>query len=273
MQFVIFDRSIFHGNKFSRLAQSNILNHIRENKIRVYYTPGFIEETLQFGLNHRDEFKKQFIFLLKCNPYFWFRSADQIVEAELGLKYSHPLYYLWKDEEISSLIGGIQYYLIGRYKEIELQGIIEKTGQYRLSREKYREEILNARKSIIFDDPDFNSHFEKHCEWFIENVFMKHYPDSTDYLMRWKSSREFCIFTENILRCWIATAYLPIENHSLQVHINDIIDAFQLAYLSYVDIVVSDDTRFMKDAFNILFKNNGKQLFTLSEFLEFQNHL
>jgi hypothetical protein len=270
---IIFDRSIFHREKFTKLKESKLLDCVKKNDVRVFFTPHFMEETLQFGLYRRTELKSQIEFLFALNPSHWFRSAEQIIESELGLRYVQWLYHLLTDEEISRSKFGIQEYVEGNISKSELDEMLKEVERNNDIREDFRRQRLELRKDVPPGQYDFNVHFENKVEWSIKEGLMKHHQDSSNYLRRWKSSRRECKFTEQYLRCWISTAFLAATNHTLRVDRNDKADATQLAYLIWADIMVSDDLRFMKEGFQLLYGGTGKRLFTHSEFLQFLQQL
>lgn len=269
MKEVILDRSIFHAEKFVELQESNLLGCIKNNTLRVYFTPAFIEETLQFGLTHREEVRSQVEFLFALNSTHWFRTAEDIIEAELGLKYVHPLYYLLTDQEISRIKTGTEEYLEGKISQSDLNEVLKEVERNNEIRANFRKQRLEVRKDVPPADYDFDVYFENNVEWYIENGLMKFHPDSSNYLRRWRSYRKECPFTEQYLKGWISTVFLPVVNRSLRVDRNDLADATQLAYLTWADIMVSDDTRFMKEAFQLLFGGTVKKLLTHSEFLQY----
>ena len=269
MDYILFDRSIFHGDKFKEIEQSNLMDLVKRNEVRVYFTPEFLEETLAFGLKDRDALKTQVGFLFSLNSTHWFRSPEMIVEAELGLKYVHHLYYLLTDEEILSIKYGTETYVEGGISENELKDTLRKVHRNISIREDFRKQRLNLRRSVPHGQYDFKLHFENNAEWFIENRLMKYHQDSSNYLRRWKSSRSECKFTEQYLRCWFSTAFLPIVNHTLRVDKNDRADAAQLAYLLWADVMVSDDKRFMKEAFNLLYSDTNKKFLDLPKFFQY----
>jgi len=62
---------------------------------------------------------------------------------------------------------------------------------------------------------------------------------------------------------------LPVANHQLKIDINDKSDAEQLAYLEWGDIFVSDDEKFMKEAFHLLYGKSQKRFMSSAEFIAF----
>jgi len=135
-------------------------------------------------------------------------------------------------------------------------------------KKEFRAKRLEVREAVKRADYDFNKYVEDNAEWLIEKGIMPNHSNSSGYLLQWRNNRKLCRFTEQFIKSWFSTVYLPVVNHQLRVDKNDKIDAEQLAYLIWSDIMVSDDTRFMREAFHLLYGNSKKVFYTLPEFLE-----
>jgi hypothetical protein len=272
MEYVIFDRSIFHGDKFEAFQTSRLLEKVKDLKYRVYYTPSFIEETLHYGLYQKDIVRDQLRFLYDINSSHWFRLAGDIIQAELGLRYRHQLFHLLLDDEISTIISGSFDYTDGRVPIEDLRWAIDVKEQEKKRREHFRNIRLRLREEIPVGNYEFGIQFEHNVENYIKDGLMTFYEDTAGYLTRWQRYRQVCPFTENYLKGWFATAYLPVMDRAMRVDVNDHDDATQLAYLTWADIMVSDDTRFMRSAFELLYGNSDKHFYTSEEFLRVINH-
>jgi hypothetical protein len=273
MEYVIFDRSIFHGDKFNQIQRSGLMGLVRQNKVRIYYTPTFIEESLQFMMVDIATFRDQIQFLLQINFTHWFRPAENITDAELGVRYIHPYYHLLLDEEIMKIRLGIAEFCDEKIDEKELNATLIQVAKNRNIRRDFRRQRLALRDKVPAGDYNFDLHFENNVEWFLENGVMKFNDAPDGFMERWKGARQMCPFTEQYLKCWITTSYLPATNKSMPVDENDLADATQLAYLIWADTMVSDDTHFMKEAFNLVYPNHCKKLLTLPRFLAHLNEL
>ncbi len=273
MEYVIIDRSILHRDKFAALRDSPLPVLIRQNALRIYFTPSFIEETLHFGLRRREELRSQLDFLYAINSTHWFRGADGIIDAELGSNWAHPLYYLLTDDEILRIKSGSEDYTEQRIGAGEIAGVIEEVERNSEIRERFRLERLSMRHKVPISGYEFDPNFERNVEWLLRNGVMAYHENSNDFLKRWTESRTSCPFTEAYLKCWFATMFLPIVDHELRVDKNDPSDATQLAYLTWADIIVSDDQRFMKAAFDLLYADKGKKFLTHRGFREYLDQL
>ncbi|HLX12139.1 MAG TPA: hypothetical protein VKS81_04935 [Bacteroidota bacterium] len=269
MKYVIFDRSIFHGEKFERILASPLLDLARKSRIRIYYTAQFIEETLRYGLVPKNELSKQLEFLFDLNSIYWFAWPRHIVEAEFSGTYRNGIYYLKSDEEIMKSISGSYALGSGELAKQELSTALALIEMEWKGQNVVRDARLRARLEVPKQNYDFDQYFEKNVEFFIEQVLMKEHLSSSEYLSRWQRNRGMLFFTEHYLKAVSSILLLPVRDHSLPVDTNDLWDATQLAHLGWADMMVSDDTKFMKSAFDLLFPGTRKAFLSLDQFLEF----
>jgi len=63
--------------------------------------------------------------------------------------------------------------------------------------------------------------------------------------------------------------FLAQNDHQLKIDKNDRNDAEHLSFLLFADILVSDDEKYMKKAFDLLYKGTNKRILKLDQFLSF----
>ena len=267
MRKVLLDRSIFHRTKFDLLKASNITDHVKKGKLRVYLTPMFIEETLMHGLNDKPEFVAHWDFIVSLIGQRWFRLAEEIVSIELGNKVVGPEYYLQPKNRVRQLIRTVRNFVNDKLSQKEFEETLAEVEQNEQTRQQFRKSRLELRGRVKPGDYDLDSYFESNVEWYIENLLVPYHHDSQNFLQTWRANRSQCVYTEQFVKAWFAAVLVPLRNHQTKVHKNDGADAEQLAFLTWADIMVSDDTRFMKEGFNLIWGNSQKKLKTLSEFL------
>jgi hypothetical protein len=274
---VIFDRSIFHHgkdiDKFSLLKNSSLSSHVSSGKIRLLYTPLFLCETLNHFRKNKYDFEKQWAFLVRLNRSKWFHSSIDIMSSELGNNMVGRKYYFCSRSEINNML---------QNTTILLQEGIKNSGFFPSEDEinydnKMKEYIRGMRLSLRETNPKrdyiIDDSFEEGAIFYIENGLMKRCSDSDNYLNVWRSNWSKCRFTKQYIRSWLTTVLLPISDHNLRIDRNDQADAEQLSYMEWGDIFVSDDMKFMKTAFDILFGNTTKIFMSSTEFLDFLNQL
>lgn len=271
MDYILFDRSIFHGSKFEILAQSNILKLVTDCKIRIYFTPGFIEETLQYGVNteRRKDLDPQLKFLFQLNSTHWFRHAEDIVDSELGLRHLDQFYYLLHDEQIALIKNGSIEFTNSEFSETAFEDVRGDVAERNQINAALRNDLLEFRKSTPPVKYDFDGFFESWVEFVIEKGLMSHHTNSEGFLRRWREFRIDCRFTEQYLRCWLSTVFLPVTDHKMPIKKTDMSDATQLAYLTWTDVMVSDDMGFMKKCYELLYSKSKKRILSLPDFLNY----
>jgi len=105
----------------------------------------------------------------------------------------------------------------------------------------------------------------------LEQLFFKNRPDKKQ---DWLSQNNNCVFMEHYAKAFTSLLYLAISDHQLGIDRNDRNDAEQLAFLLYADVLVSDDQKYMKKAFELLYgSSTNKQLLTSDQFLVYLNSL
>ena len=77
---------------------------MKKGKIKVYYTPGFLEETLLFSIHNLELFKEQWKFIISLNSSKWFKTPEDIVTAELGNNMIGRKYYILKEKKVKGII-------------------------------------------------------------------------------------------------------------------------------------------------------------------------
>ncbi len=264
---VIFDRSIFHGLKFQQFRNSSLSTHVASRKIQPLYTPIFFDETVNYFLKDPSNFKDQWGYLIGLNQSKWFQSLGVIIQRELDNNMIGRKYYFCLRSEIEAIIKNVNAVL---HEKIQRENFFSTPAEI-LRENEIKEFGRETRKSLRQSSPhqeyDFEELFNKQVESYIENGLMKRYPNSQNFLKTWHSSRSKCRFTEQYVRALFSTIFLPVSNHNLKIDKNDTADAEQLAYLEWADVLVSDDTKFMKKGFDLLYGKSTKQFFSSSEFL------
>lgn len=266
---VLFDRSIFHKESFGILRKSSLAKTVSADKIRLLYTPLFIEETLQYGLKDQSRFKEQWRFITSLNNARWFKYTNEIIALELGGHISGRKYYLQPMARIQKSINDAPEVMSGTVLPEIFSAASDEMKRNDTIRHLLRQERITLRKSHPLQNFDFEWLFEKQAEWYIQNGLMKWHSGSQGYLNVWRKNRVKCRFTESHIRATLAILFLPIVDHQLKIDINDKSDAEQLAFLEWGDIFVSNDKKFVQDAFNLLYGNSSKRLMTLNDFLLF----
>ncbi len=267
---ILFDRSIFHGDKFRQLRTSVLVDQLECQNLCVYFTPMFVEETLLHSLKHEEEFMMHWEFISSLPGQKWFKFSREILAIELGDRIRGAQnYYLQTRDRIRTTIRNSRVFAWKQLPATEFQDAMDRIQRNRSQDSQFRQSRLDLRAKRQIPLHLFPEFVDLHSEWVIENLFMKEEQNSSNFLDTWRNKRSACPFTEQLLRASLATIFLAGADHQLKLGSNDISDSDQLAFLVWADIMVSDDTRFMKKGFDLLYAGSGKRLMTLSQFLEY----
>ena len=270
---ILFDRSIFHKDGFTRLKASTLTSKLEARKAQVVYTPLFIEETLLFASINPSLFAAQWNYIVGINESKWFKFTNEILALELGNRAVGRKYYLRTKEDIARIVANVPAYTGGEIPSDQLSEASKEIEDNNLIRDKLRERVLQMRKKYPQQPFRYEDVVAQSTEWYIEQGLMKWHTNSAGYLNYWRNNRSKCRFTESHVRAALAVFFLPLANHQLKIDRNDKHDAEQLAFMKWGDIFVSDDTRFMKQAFDLLYASSGKQFMNSAQFLEFLHSL
>lgn len=227
----------------------------------------FVKETLTHSQFNKSEFASHWQFLASITGQKWFKEAQDIVSIELGDLIKGEYYYLLPKSLARRVVKNSRTFVDGSIPQADVDMIVSDIAQHKKVSEEFKKARLEMRANSNHGKVDFDTSFEPYAEWCIQNVLMSVHKNSAPFLSTWESKRKQCKFTEQFLRAWLATMFLPMANHQLKVDSNDRADAEQLAFLTWADIMVSDDTKFMREAFHFLYAGSNKQFFTLSQFL------
>jgi hypothetical protein len=267
MKRILFDRSIFHGDKFKQIQQSNLMNIVLSGKMQIYYTAGFIEETLRYIRHDKKDFSCQWDYLQKLNNQHWFKNIREIIIAECS-KNIGANYYLRSQEDIQNSLCYIQKLITGQIPISVLEPAFEQTQVSRKRMEMLREEIKIHRQEKQYSLDGFDSFVEDNAEIYCRNTLFPAIGINSDIIELLKIVPEEFLFTNYFIRCIFSTYFLPVADHNLRIHTNDKPDAEQLVFLLWTDVLVTDDLQFMTRAFNFLNCDGKKQLWTMDDFLK-----
>lgn len=140
-------------------------------------------------------------------------------------------------------------------------------------RKELREVCIKTRSTYPYGQYDFEQIFNDNVEKYIEKGLMKWHSNSSNYLSTWRNHGSSCRFTRSMVRASLSILFLPMVDHNLRIDVNDKLDAEQLAFMEWGDIFVSDDTRFMRRAFDMLYGGTEKNFMSSTDFLKFINQI
>jgi hypothetical protein len=276
---VIFDRSAFHGENFAALDMSPLRKLVAAGRVRVFHTPVFLEETISsYGANQGDDWRTHLAFAVDvCNggifldkEEIWYNelvcgrgrdarylkpmkvnknsdSFPRFLETLRGVSKSGDLRKAWLDsaaerEETQQkknnqlgIFSEVRGEVFSALREKRVRG---KPGDYPFSAFLKAHFLHTGR--LVMDRVDAKRAGALGCQW-------SHNPARYPY---------YSSFIEGILY----SGYYAMIEHNEKLDRNAQADYEQLAYLNWADVVVSNDERFFRNAFETLWKQRGKRM-------------
>ena len=271
---VIFDRSAFDQG-YQALKNSRLKDLCRDGRIRVFHTPTFLEETIcAYGVARprAADWPEHLQFALDtCNGGI-FREKSEIWYEELVADYGTNASYV-ESERLMEILRNVARNpdISQEFEASEAER--ENDKQKHLNTKEILKEIRNDERESLggrtwaqYRDeqlvPNGTLLMEKVCarraKWLAD---------------RWAQRQArypfFTAFVEGFSYMQYHAALRPHR----KMDKNAQADYEQLAFLTWADIVVSEDKKFFRDAFDAIWKPRGKRLETAESFAVLANFL
>lgn len=282
---VIFDRSSFHGANFDSLRDSPLKRLCRAGIIAVYHTPNFISETLgAYGAPRETGWQEHLGFAVEvCNggiflekeeiwheelvsgcgqrarrllpqrPNRRFDSAPRLL-AKLGTKAATgDLSVEWRETQVA---------------RDEAYG---KTLKQRLTATGMRQEVISVIRQGGVKGKLSDASFPA----FRKNTRMELGTELMPVVSKTHASKLASMWFRNQHRYPFYSAFVDglqyslfraAAEHEKPIDRNAQADYEQLAYLTWADMIVTNETNFMRDAFDVIWRPSGKRIETAQSF-------
>jgi len=283
---VIFDRSAFHGASFDELIQSPLLRLSRVRHISVYHTASLIEETASLYLKERnhDVLRKQLSFILDICNERWLRPTEGLWVKELVERDDQKRVVFVPDserEEMESILRKMAFenFIDQAYLDqirIEKKEIKQRSKRLHDVLVKMRDDVAQ-KISKVGVKPSKKSSFEHFAKENLNDfgcdILTRHLkvrPDIVSAMcQRWIENKIRYPYVTAFMTGMLYGAYYAMAEPNQKVDINTQMDIEQLSYMVGVDIIVSNEQKFMKAAFDTLWSPHGKRYMTTNEFVSF----
>ncbi len=278
---ITFDKSIFHGEDFTRLLNSPVREASRTGRISIYPTPILIEETLNLLLKPEkgQEFKDQLKFILDVANGRWFNDTGEIWSGELEGKSRLDYLFLSRKEE-RNIMRNLKGLVEGEsFNEKEFQGAMEEKGLNRQKAIGLRKTLVEMRVEIarnlrnVSGGTPFSSSFESYYEsnWlqFGSELIRKHVQTSKDIeevIKMWAGNSDRFPYFTLWTRAMLYTTYYAMANHNAPVDQNTQMDLSLIVMAKDLEAVVSNDHSYMKSLFLGLY-GDSKQYLTSEDLI------
>lgn len=284
---VIFDRSSFHGARFENIEKSPLRDLCRHGRIEVFHTPIFLEETLSTyrGGHKEQEWRKHLQFSLDiCNGGI-FLDREEIWHNELvagrGPFARHLL------PECPNKNYDSRPMLIERLQQVAASGDLskewlesgamredtrsKKNNQKTISRVA-REEVAGAirERRVTGSLKNYSfTHFRK-SEFVRTGKALMDLVDTrraAPLADQWAQNPDRFPFYSAFVEGYLYAFYYAAVEHNYKIDRNAQLDYELLAYLTWADLVVSDDHKFFRHAFEAIWEARGKRIETSESFV------
>ncbi|MBI5360278.1 MAG: hypothetical protein HZA48_06810 [Planctomycetes bacterium] len=306
---VLFDTNIISIIQKNDLLE----NLSKTKKILIYGNPVLLDETLSGWSNDKSGLaNKSLQFILSITNAPWFKELDDLCIAELSSinrNMQYPFRTINEKDKIPAMLNLINSNSISQTK---INGSPEYTLPQKQSDEKrtawidsIRKDILTALKKAVekskalslrannFQNTDiyqsthtcnfnvsdlaYNLFYSKLYKIlatkYIEDELQQKVTVNSVLNLKWHNTKKkypyFSLFVKGLVCDLFYYATKPNE----EIDRNELRDIEQLVYLKDLDIMVSNETHFMKGAFEILYGGVGKRYMGLGEFLKFLKSL
>lgn len=283
---IIFDRSAFHGEHFEALLDSPLLWLAQTRQISIYHSASLIEETasLYMKKENRPLLRKQLPFILEICKDRWLQPTEILWIKELvelsdekqtvfvptrtRQEMENVLRKLALDELPMDEHGFRETYeakMSIKQKSKRLRSVLVQM------RNDIGQQLKDSGKSLSQGRPTFQAIVEKELAEMGTGILMRHLDVQADMkstiCTRWaKTPHRFPYYTA-FASGMLYAAYYAMTEHSHKIDVNTQMDVEHLTYLHGTDILVSNDIKFMKSAFDALWLLKGKKFMTTDQFI------
>jgi hypothetical protein len=288
---VIFDRSAFHGARFDLLRAAPIDELRRKALIEVVHSPILIEESfLAFGSPRDTRWREHLDFLADhCDGIFLHKEHIWHEEFVCGLgtfaRHFHPPSASRRYSSFGQIITAIRekartgdLSLEWRLSSAERDSDYQKKQRERENSKQIRDEVAKKVRELGLR-VDYSAYpFEqlrKRCR--IEIGIKMIGAVSESHVARisamWASNPDRFPYFSAFIDGYLFSVFVAAARPGSAIELNVQADFEHLSYLSWADLVVSNDAGFFSDAFDTIWLPRGKRRMTAEEFATFARRL
>jgi hypothetical protein len=290
---VIFDRSAFHGERFGVLRDSPLQRLVNAKRVTVIHTPIFLEETITtFGKEGANgEWPEHLAFALDiCNGGF-FEEAVDIWHAELVCGRGRQARFLLRERRNRH---GSREELVARLRRAVADGDLRrewietqpardesyrKKQNQRQSANAIRAKVSQALKSWPPPDhrlTEVNFEVSKRSEFISVGRHLMRLVDPARQPVlgdQWERNPTQYPFYSAFVEGLVYSLHYAAIEHNKRIDDNAQADFEQLAYLTWADMFVLNDTRFLRDCFDAIWRPRGKRLESAESFADLMRRI
>lgn len=283
---IIFDRSAFHGDNFEALLDSPLLRLAQTRQLSIYHSASLIEETASLYMKeeNRPLLRKQLHFILEICKDRWLQPTEVMWVKELVELSSEKQTVFVPTRTRQEMEGVLRTLALDELPMDEndfretcetKMGIKQKSERLRSvlvhMRNDIGQQLKESGKTLSRDKPTFQAMVEKHLAEMGTGILMRHLDVQADMKSiicdRWAKTPSCFPYYTAFATGMLYAAYYAMTEHSQKIDINTQMDVEHLTYLHGTDILVSNDVKFMKSAFDELWQPKGKKFMTTDQFV------
>jgi hypothetical protein len=283
---VIFDRSAFHGARFELLKASPLRRLVANRRVTIFHTPVFLDEIIQSYGSRRasDTWRKHLEFAARICDGGIFLPKDESWRSELidgRGRLAQRLLPREATEQHESFHGFLGTLLrtaetgdlSSEWAEsaAERDDVYQKKANQRSLFRGARDEVARALrtrqvKGSLRDYPFSEyrrSEFNRNGRSLMRLVDKSRADELADL---WEADPEEFPYYTAFVEGFVYSQYYAAIEHNRPLDGNAQADFEQLAYLTWSDMVVSDDEGFFCSAFDAIWKPRGKLMESAARF-------
>jgi len=251
--------------------------------VLVHHPVVFLEETIVMfeDKTNRDELRKQLPFLFEICNGRWFRLHQDIWQIELVQNLGPLANVFLREKERKVLEADIRrgvfsdghwadFHVAVADKNVER----EKQGRLFSIQKEMRQEIAKKRKElnipkhqksqtpIEFIRTQLDEWGAQMIERFIDR------KNKRILISMWRRNKQRYPFLTSSLEGQIFSDWYAMVEHNKKIDRNAHVDVELLSSLNKADAIVTADTKFLRDAFEVLWRPRGKQIYSPEDFVE-----
>ena len=283
---ILLDRSAF--TKEERFKQlQGALAVLVPAAADVFVTPRLLAETLAlWHQNHQSkEAREHLQFILKIGDPHWFDEPVEIAKLELSAHTLPERYYFlpsadkrkWEQNIRGVIAGGtahpgvLERVNVGVQKEKERAVKLRKIGVRIREDVSHQFKAANPGKKLSEVDVKgaWDSILQTQLDRFGEGLIVRKHVYRAGRrsmaLRRWANERERCPYFTAWAKGLLYLQFYAARYPNMKIDEHGQADIEHLMYLEHADVMVSEETTFLRQAFLDLYEHRGKRYWTLDE--------
>ena len=253
----------------------------------VLVTPRLLSETLAlWHLNQRSaEAREHLQFILKIGNSRWFDEPVEIAKLELCAHTLSDKYYflsltdqcIWEQNIHGVIAGGTARPKVMERLNVGVQKEKERAAKLRKIGVQIREDVSRQFKAVSpgkkLSEVDakgaWDSILQTQLDRFGESLIIRkriyQAGRRSVALKRWAEERERCPYFTSWVKGLLYLQFYAARYPNLKIDEHGQADIEHLMYLEHADVLVSEETTFLRQAFLDLYEDRGKRYWTLDE--------